>query len=41
VGIFIGVSNVPQNVLPGLADLTRDRAGYNLAQVEPFDEDVL
>jgi hypothetical protein len=41
VGIFIGLSNVPQSVLPGLADLTGDRGGYNLAQVEPFDEDVL
>jgi hypothetical protein len=41
VGIFIGISNVPQNVLPGLADLTGDRGGYSLAQVEPFDEDVL
>jgi hypothetical protein len=40
VGIFIGVSNVPQSVLPGLADLAGDR-GYSLAQVEPFDEDVL
>jgi hypothetical protein len=41
VGIFIGISNVPQSVLPGLADLTGDRGGYSLAQVEPFDEDVL
>ena len=41
VGIFIGISNVPQNVLPGLAELTGDRGGYSLAQVEPFDEDVL
>jgi hypothetical protein len=41
VGIFIGISNVPQSVLPGLADLAGDRGGYSLAQVEPFDEDVL
>ena len=42
IGIFIGISNVPQSVLPGLADLAgADRSGYNLAQVEPFDEDVL
>lgn len=42
VGIFIGVSNVPQNVVPALADLAgADRAGYSLAYVEPFDEDVL
>jgi hypothetical protein len=41
-GIFIGLSNVPQSVLPGLADLVGiDRGSYNLAQVEPFDEDVL
>jgi hypothetical protein len=41
VGICIGISNVPQSVLPGLADLAGDRGGYSLAQVEPFDEDVL
>ena len=41
VGICIGISNVPQNVLPGLAELTGDRGGYSLAQFEPFDEDVL
>jgi hypothetical protein len=41
-GIFIGLTNLPQSVLPALADLmTVDRGGYNLAQVEPFDEDVL
>src|SRR5262249_46290962 len=42
VGIFIGISNVPQNVVPALADLAApDRSGYSLAQVEPYDEDVL
>lgn len=42
VGIFIGASGVPQNVVPALADLaSADRAGYSLAYVEPFDEDVL
>ncbi len=41
VGICIGISNVPQSVLPGLADLAGDRGGYSLAQFEPFDEDVL
>lgn len=42
VGVFIGVSNVPQSVVPALADLpAADRGAYSLAQVEPFDEDVL
>jgi hypothetical protein len=42
VGIFIGVSNVPQSVVPALADLAgADRGAYSLAQVEPYDEDVL
>lgn len=44
VGIFLGLSSVPQSVVPVLADLTgggTDRGGYNLAHVEPFDEDVL
>lgn len=42
VGIFIGASSVPQDVLPALADLAgTDRAGYSMAHVEPFDEDVL
>ncbi len=42
VGIFIGISSLPQSVVPALADLAGvDRGGYNLAQVEPFDEDVL
>jgi hypothetical protein len=42
VGIFIGVSNLPQNVVPALADLAASDGGaYSLAQIEPFDEDVL
>ena len=42
VGIFIGISNVPQSVVPALADLAGpDRGAYSLAQVEPYDEDVL
>lgn len=44
VGIFIGVSNLPQSVLPVLANVGGaglDRSGYSLAHVEPFDEDVL
>ena len=42
VGIFIGISNVPQNVVPALADLAgTERSPYSLAQVEPYDEDVL
>lgn len=43
-GILIGLSNLPHSVVPALADLAGvglDRGGYNLAQVEPFDEDVL
>ncbi len=37
-GIFIGLTSLPQSVLPALADLvTIDRSGYNLAQGEPFD----
>jgi hypothetical protein len=42
MGIFIGLSNVPQNVVPALADLaSNDGGAYSLAQIEPFDEDVL
>lgn len=42
VGIFIGISNVPQSVVPALADLAAtDQSAYSLAQVEPYDEDVL
>jgi hypothetical protein len=41
-GIFIGLSNLPQSVLPELADMVSvERATHNLAQIEPFDEDVL
>jgi hypothetical protein len=43
-GIMIGLSNLPHSVAPELADLAGvgfDRGSYNLAQVEPFDEDVL
>jgi hypothetical protein len=42
LGIFIGLSNVPESVLPGLADLAgADQVGHSLARIEPFDEDVL
>lgn len=42
MGIFIGLSNVPQNVVPALADLASNNGGaYGLAQIEPYDEDVL
>lgn len=37
-GVFIGLSNVPEHVLPGLAG--PDEV-YSVAQVEPLDEDVL
>jgi hypothetical protein len=40
-GILLGLSSLPQTVLPGLAELAGIDRGYNLAQVEPFDEDVL
>src|SRR5262249_45183345 len=41
-GVLLGLSSFPQSVLPQLADLVGlDRSGYSLAQVDPFDEDVL
>jgi hypothetical protein len=41
-GVLLGLSSPPQSVVPQLADLVGlDRSGYNLAQVDPFDEDVL
>lgn len=41
-GIFIGVSNLPQSIVPELADFAgSDRGAYSLALVEPYDEDVL
>jgi hypothetical protein len=39
-GVFLGISNLPEQVLPGLAGLP-DRDALSLAQVEPFDEEVL
>ena len=39
-GVFLGLSNLPEQVLPGLAGID-DRDSLSLAQVEPFDEDVL
>lgn len=42
VGLVIGLSNLPQQVLPSLGDVagaTSDR--YNLALADPYDEDVL
>jgi hypothetical protein len=41
VGVFIGMSNVPQSVVPELASVMSDQGGYSMAQVEPYDEDVL
>ena len=43
VGILIGLANLPQQMLPALEGPGGfpDRASYNLAQIEPFDEDVL
>lgn len=40
VGVYIGLSNLPQQIIPAL---TGDAAGdaYNLALTDPFDEDVL
>jgi hypothetical protein len=40
IGIYIGLSNLPQQIVPAL---TGDAAGdpYNLALTDPFDEDVL
>ena len=41
-GILVGLSSLPQSVLPALADFVGvDRGSYNLARVEPFDEDAL
>ena len=43
-GVLIGLSSLPHSVVPALADLAGlglDRGSYNLAHVEPFDEDVL
>jgi hypothetical protein len=42
LGIVLGTSNLSQSVVPALADWAgADRGGYSLAQVEPYDEDVL
>jgi len=40
VGVYIGLSNLPQQIIPAL---TGDAAGdaYNLALTDPFDEDVI
>jgi hypothetical protein len=41
-GMLLGMSSLSQSVVPNLADLLGlDRSGYNLAQVDPFDEDLL
>ena len=41
-GVLLGLSSLPQSVVPQLADLVGlDRSGYNLAHVDPLDEDVL
>jgi hypothetical protein len=45
IGVFIGLSNVSEAVVPALADITgitlESSTAYNLAQIEPFDEDML
>ena len=44
VGIMIGLSSLPQPLAPAfeeLSGLIGDRAGYNLAQLDPLDEDLL
>jgi hypothetical protein len=40
-GVVIGVSSLPQRIVPVLAGLAHAVDQYNLAQVDPFDEDVL
>jgi hypothetical protein len=40
-GVVIGISNLPQQVLPVLAGMASTADRYNLAQADPFDEDVL
>jgi len=42
IGVYIGVSNLPQQIVPTLIGAS-DRTGvsYNLATADPFDEDVL
>lgn len=42
LGLYIGLSNLPQQIVPaltGVGDASRDP--YNLALADPFDEDVL
>ena len=44
IGIMIGLSTLPQPLAPAFDELSRmvgDRGGYNLAQVDPLDEDLL
>jgi hypothetical protein len=44
VGVMIGLSSLPQPLAPAfeeLSGLIGDRAGYNLAQLDPLDEDLL
>jgi hypothetical protein len=44
IGIFIGLSGLSQTMLPALTDMTGitlDDGAYNLAQIDPFDEDSL
>lgn len=42
VGVYIGLSNIPQQIVPTLTG-TSDMSGvtYNLAATDPLDEDVL
>lgn len=39
-GVVMGISNLPQRLLPMLAGMVTSADRYNLAQVDPFDEDV-
>jgi hypothetical protein len=44
LGVMIGLSSLPQPLAPAfeeLSGLIGDRAGYNLAQLDPLDEDLL
>lgn len=45
IGVFIGLAGMPQGVLPALQEMTGihlvGNSGYNLAQADPLDEDLL
>lgn len=40
LGVVMGISNLPQRLFPVLAGMVTSVDRYNLAQVDPFDEDV-